>query len=71
MDTGQEIMECNTYRRKIIDERDFRLCKMSHVRATDIQCIFAPPVDLARSCGPHDIVKEYVSVAKSTLLFSH
>ena len=42
---------------------------MSHVRATDIQGVFPPPVDLARGRRPHDIVEEYISAAKSTILY--
>lgn len=37
---------------------------MSHIRATDIHRVLPPPVDLAWSRGPHDIIKEYISAAR-------
>jgi hypothetical protein len=48
------------YLREIVDERNLRLCEMTHIRRAYPQGLFAPPVDLGGSGGPQDVVEKHI-----------
>jgi hypothetical protein len=55
------------YLREIVDERNLRLCEMTHIRRAYPQSLFAPPVDLGGSSGPQDVVEKHIPNSENVM----